>query len=175
MTPYVPPQREVPALVLSVSRWLRATFHLPQRHAFDDHLGKGRSFYPLTDVAFTADSTLPFLALRASAVHVVVPEVAEKALLLSSPAGAKPREVSCYLENLAVHGKLELLPGVRTSDFLAHQEGFITLRTCRIVPAVPGFAEPVPVLFLNALAVVGVTEEGEAAEVRESRPRPGGR
>ena len=169
MSPYHPPQREVSALVLSVSRWLRATFHLPQRHAFDDHLGKGRSFYPLTDVAFTADSTIPFLALRASAVHVVVPAVDEKDLLLSSPAGARPREVSCYLENLAVHGRLDLLPGVRTSDFLAHQEGFITLRACRIVPAIQGLGEPVPVLFVNALAIVGVTEEAEEAEARKVR------
>lgn len=167
MSAYHPPQRAVSALVLSVSRWLRATFHLPQRHAFDDHLGKGRSFYPLTDVAFTAEAQLPFLALRASAVHVVVPEVPEDALLLSSHAGAMPRDVSCYLENLAVHGRLDLLPGVRTSDYLAHQEGFITLRGCRIVPAVPGLQEPVPVVFVNALAVIGVAEEAEAREARE--------
>lgn len=167
MSAYHPPQRAISALVLSVSRWLRATFHLPQRHGFDDHLRKGRSFFPLTEVAFAADAQLPFLALRASAVQVVVPEAQEKELMLSSPAGAVSRDVSCYLENLAVHGKLDLLPAVRTSDFLAHQEGFITLRGCRIVPAVPGLPEPVPVVLVNALSIVGVAEEAEAEEARE--------
>jgi hypothetical protein len=61
---------------------------------------------------------------------------------------------------VAVHGTLELLPGVRTSDFLEHQAGFIMLRACRLVPQLPGRPEPVPVVFVNARAILAVAEEG---------------
>lgn len=92
-------------------------------------------------------------------MHLVVPEIAERELHLQPVLGAQPRDVSCYLEHVAVHGVLELLPGVRTSDFLAHQTGFITLRACRIVPALAGRPEPIPVVFVNAAAILALAEE----------------
>jgi hypothetical protein len=157
---YHPPQRPIAARVLSLGRWIRATFHVPKLHAFDDHLANGRTFFTLTDVDLGAAMPIPFLALRVSAAHVVVPEVPSSELLLQSTSGTAPREVSCYLEHLAVRGRLELRAGVRTSDFLAHREGFIVLRACRLVPALPGRAEPLPVVLVNARAVVALAEEG---------------
>ncbi|HET7824782.1 MAG TPA: hypothetical protein VFK90_05595 [Anaeromyxobacter sp.] len=157
---YHPPQRAVGAFILSLDHWIRATFHLAKLHAFEEHLARGRSFFSLTNVALGGGSTLEFLALRASAAHLVVPEIAERELLLQPVLGAQPREVSCYLEHVAVHGTLELPPGVRTSDFLAHQTGFIALRACRIVPALAGRREPIPVVFVNAAAILALAEEG---------------
>ena len=157
---YHPPQRPVPARVLSLGRWIRGTFHVPKLHAFDDHLANGRTFFTLTGVDLGGAAPIPFVALRASAAHVVVPDVAASELLLQPVSGTAPREVSCYLEHLAVRGRLELRQGVRTSDFLAHQEGFIVLRACRLVPALPGRAEPLPVVLVNARAVVALAEEG---------------
>lgn len=164
---YHPPQRAVGTQCFTISRWVGGTFHLPKLHGFDDHLRKVRCFFPLTDVDLGAGA-LPFLALRASAIHAVAPTVREEELLLSPVPDATPRGVSCYLENLAVHGTLELLPGLRTSDFLGHQEGFIVMRGCRLVPPAPGVAEPVPVVFVNARAIVAVAEEQPQGE-------PGGR
>jgi hypothetical protein len=105
-------------------------------------------------------AALEFLALRASAAHLVVPEVAERELHLQPVLGTQPRDVSCYLEHVAVHGTLELLPGVRTSDFLAHQTGFIVMRACRIVPALAGRPEPIAVVFVNASAILALAEDG---------------
>jgi hypothetical protein len=116
---------------------------------------------------------LEFMALRASAAHLVVPEVAERELQLQPSIGANVREVSCYLEHVAVHGTLELLPGVRTSDFLAHQSAFILLRACRIVPALAGRPEPIPVVFVNAGAILALAEEG--GHVAEQPPVEAGR
>jgi hypothetical protein len=157
---YHPPQRAVGAFILSLDHWIRATFHLPKLHAFEEHLARDRAFFSLTNVAFGEGTVLEFLALRASVAHLVVPEVAERELRLQPVAGTSPRDVSCYLEHVAVHGTLELLSGVRTSDFLEHQEGFIMLRACRIVPALAGRPEPVPVVFVNARAILAVAEEG---------------
>lgn len=156
---YRPPQRSITALVLSLGRWIRGTFHLSRLHAFDDHLTRGRTFLTLTDVSLGAGPAVPFLALRASAAHVVVPEASIEELLLQPTPGTSPRQVSCYLEHVAVHGSLELRPSVRTSDFFARQESFIVLRDCGIVPAPRGREEPFPVVLVNARAVVAVAEE----------------
>jgi len=161
---YHPPQRAIPAFILSLGRWIRGTFHLPKLHAFDDHLERGRTFFALTNVALGEGTTLEFLALRASTAHLVVPEVPPYQLALQPTAGTRRHHVSCYLEDVAVHGSLDLLPGVRTSDFLAHQEGFITLRRCRLVPPLPEQTQPIPVVFVNARAIVGVAEEGGRVE-----------
>jgi len=165
---YHPPQRAVGAFILSLSQWIRATFHLSKLHAFEEHLARGRAFFPLTNVSLGQGTQLEFLALRATAAHLVVPEVTERELSLQPAAGARPRDVSCYLEHVAVHGTLELLPGVRTSDFLAHQQAFIMLRGCRIVPPLPGRPEPHPVVFVNAGAILAVAEEGGRVGERQA-------
>jgi hypothetical protein len=157
---YHPPQRAVGAFILSLDHWIRATFHLSKLHAFEEHLARSRTFFSLTNVVLGRGAVLEFLALRASAAHLVVPEVAERELRLQPAGGTRPRDVSCYLEHVAVHGALELLPGVRTSDFLAHQSGFIMLRACRIVPELAGRPEPIPVVFVNAGAILALAEEG---------------
>ncbi len=173
MNAYHPPQRAIRAHILSVARWIRGTFHIPKLHAFDDHLSHhGRTFFTLTEVELGSGPALPFLALRASAARVIVPDGPEEPLHLTRGGGTRAREVSCYLEHLAVHGSLDLLPTVRTSDFLAHQESFITLRACRLVPALPGRKEPIPVLFLDARAVIAVAEEGRDVDEQPGREAP---
>jgi|MudIll2142460700_1097286.scaffolds.fasta_scaffold92437_2 hypothetical protein len=167
MTVYRPPQRAVGAWVLSIARWIRCTFHLPQVHAFDDYLRQGRAFLPLTDVSIGQGAPLPFLALRASAALAVVPDPPEELLLLEPPRG-NVRQVRVYLEHVAVHGTLHLRPGVRTSDFLAYYEGWVGLRGCRIVPPVAGMVEPVPVVLVNAGAIVAVTDEGGGVAIDEA-------
>lgn len=172
MNVYHPPQRAVSAWVLSVARWVRCTFHLPRLHAFDAYLHQGREFLPLTGVALGPGAPLPFLALRASAAHVVVPDAEEGQLGLPPIQETEPRAVSVYLEHVAVHGALHLLPGIRTSDFFAHPQGYVVLRGCRLAPAVGAIAEPVPVVFVNAHAIVAVAEEGGAVAIGDPAPAP---
>lgn len=169
---YHPPQRAVGSCCFVSSRWIQGTFHLSKLHGFDDHLRKLRTFFPLTEVDLGA-GPLPFLAVRASAIQAVAPTVREEELLLSPVAGAAPRAVSCYLDHLAIHGTLDLLAGVRTSDFLGHQDGFIPLRGCRVVPGAPGLPEPLAVVFVNARAIVAVAEE-EPARPGSPAPPAGG-
>ncbi len=172
---YHPPQRAIGAHVLSLSRWIRGTFHLPKLRGFEEHLARGRTFFSLTNVSLGPGASLDFLALRASTAHVVVPDASERDLRLAAAAGGVPRDVTCYLEHLAVHGAVELLPGVRTSDFLAHQQGFIPLRGCRLVPPLQGRVEPLPVVFVNAQSIVAVAEDrglGAEPEAEEAVKTP---
>ncbi|BDG04436.1 hypothetical protein [Anaeromyxobacter oryzae] len=173
MAGYHPPQRAVRAAVLCGARWLEGTFHVPQRHAFDDHLSNPRAFLALTDVVLGGGPPRPFLALRSAVAQVVVPQVPVEALLLAELPNAKLREVTCYLERVALHGSVALLPGVRTSDFLAHQDGFITLRSCRMVPGLGGRTEPLGAVLVNAASVIAVAEDRSGAVAPLATPAPG--
>ena len=172
MPVYRPPQRAIRAAVLCGARWIEGTFHVPRRHAFDDHLSQPRSFLSLTDVVLGAGPPRPFLALRAAAAQVVVPQVPAEALLLHDAPNAQARDVTCYLERVALHGCISLLAGVRTSDFLAHQEGFFALRACRIVPALGGRTEPLGAVLVNAGAVIAVAEDAPGAARPAEREAP---
>ncbi len=167
MTGYRPPQRAVRAAVLCGARWLEGTFHVPRLHAFDDHLSNAHPFLVLTDVLLGAGPPKPVLALRAAVAQVVVPREPVEALLLNEVPNARLRKVTCYLERVALHGSVALLPGVRTSDFLAHQDGFITLRACRMVPALSDQGEPPATVLVNSASVVAVAEDrsGDVAVV----------
>lgn len=165
MTAYHPPQRAVRAAVFTGSRWIEGTFHLPRLHAFDEHVCRSRTFFSLTDVDVAPGRRLPFLALRAAAAHVIVPRCREDDLLLGEARGLEPREVQVHLERLALRGEVGVLPGVRTSDFLARVEGFITLRRVRLRPPLAGAREPLPVAVLGAAAVIAVVEQGSDARV----------
>lgn len=170
---YRPPQRAIRATLLTFSRWIRGTFHLPRLHAFEDHLAKRRQFLTLTDVALGGGPPVPFLALRTSAAHVIVPDVRVDELYLAPRANAVPREVTCLLERVVIRGRLELLPGVRTSDFLVHQDGYLALHDARITPPLPDRVEPLPVVFVDARAVVAIAElDGEPGERAEPEARP---
>jgi hypothetical protein len=164
MAGYRPPQRQIEAWILAGSRWLRGTFHVPRLHSFDDHLQKPRPFLLLTDVSLGGDRVLPFLALRRSFVNAVVPLCPEPLLQLSVPAGSAPRAVECLLENATAVGEIAMMPGVRVSDYMTHQDGFLTLRRAVVTPAPPGREEFVPCLLVNGREVVAVTEEQLMAE-----------
>jgi hypothetical protein len=63
-----------------------------------------------------------------------------------------------------VTGRLELAPGVRVSDHVAHHDGFLPLRHAVIGPD----HEPAPLVFVNARACVGVGDLGpQAARARD--------
>jgi hypothetical protein len=168
---YHPPQRAVGAWVLSVTGWIRCTFHLPEPLAFDDFLQHGRPFLPLTDVGLGPGAPLPFLALRAAAAHLVAPDPPEERLHLPAQKGTSTRDLSVYLERVAVHGTLRLRAGLRTSDFLVHRDGWVALHGCRIEPADRRMVEPLPAVFVNAGAIVAVAEEGGRVAIGEA---PGG-
>lgn len=161
---YNPPQRALRAAVLSGgTRWIEGTFHVPRLHAFDEHLGSGRAFLSLTDVALGDGATSPFLALRASAAHVIVPACRLPMLRLAEIVAAREVSVTCYLERISVRGTLRFNAGVRTSDFLARRDGFLVLRDAALAPAGPG-PGPHPAVLVHADAVIAIAEDGDAAD-----------
>lgn len=172
MSAYRPPQRSINAQILAASRWIRGTFHLPKLHSFLDYLGKDASFFRLTGVTLDPEGPeAPFFALRRSSAAVIAPECREEELKLEVVPGSMPHPVDCLLETGMVSGLLALLPNVRVSDYLMHQEGFVVLRAATFPPGSLPPSGPVDVLFVNARALVGVRERNPSTQAAE-RDRP---
>lgn len=165
---YRPPQRSITAWILTASRWIRGTFHLPRLHSFLEYLGREAAFLRLTGVKLDGNgSEAPFFALRRSSATIIAPECSEEDLKLELPPGAMPHPVDCLLETGMVSGLLALLPNVRVSDYLMHQEGFVVLRAASFPPDGPAPPGPVNVLFISARALVGVRERNSSVPAAE--------
>jgi len=156
---YKPPQSTVVAQVRTAADDLRASFHIPKDHGFADHLGKF-AFWNLTNVTVQwAPEPLPFFSLRAAAALIVIPEGDEADLRLAPAHGPTDKHrIACLLESGAVTGDIELPPGARVSDYLAHHAGFFLLRNARL----DSQAGKAPLVLVNAAALVGVSEPGPA-------------
>ena len=155
MPEYRPPQRTVPAKILTPAGWMTGTFHLSRLSSFLDFASQAVSFFTLTNVTLPGHANaVPFLALRRSAARVILPECDEPSLMLAPTAEADLYDVHRLLELGALSGKLALKKRVRISDFLAHHTGFILLRDCELGEA-RTFA---PLAFVNSSAVVGIGE-----------------
>jgi len=154
--PYKPPQSTLVAQVRTAAGEVRATFHIPKGHSFVDHLAQF-AFWNLTDVTLPGGKEpLPFFSLRSAAALIVIPEADETALHLAPLHGptAKHR-ISCLLVRFGtVTGEIELLPGIRVSDYVSHHTGFFCLRDARVA----GEEKKLPAVLVNAAALVGVSE-----------------
>ncbi len=154
MPEYRPPQRTVPARILTPAGWINGTFHLAKLHSFMDFLNASTPFFTLTDVVLPgAKQPAPFIGLRRNAARLILPVVEEASLLLVPPQGETDEYlVHCLLEAGFLSGRLAVKKRLRVSDFLAHQSGFMLLRDCALGEA----ATPAPLVFVNAQSVVGL-------------------
>jgi hypothetical protein len=151
---YRPPQRTIPARVLTPAGWINGTFHLAKLHSFTDFLSSNAQFFTLTQVVLpSVKKPAPFLGLRRTAARLILPLCEEPQLLLGPPAGeTEDTLVYCLLEAGFLTGRVAVKKRLRISDFLAHQTGFMLLRSCKLGEA----GTPAPIAFVNAQAVVGM-------------------
>lgn len=169
MPEYRPPQRTIPARILTPAGWMTGTFHVSRLHSFLDFASQSNSFFTLTQVTMPGQKdSLPFLALRRSAARVILPSCDESQLMLSPPQGeTDEHKVRCMLEAGVLAGKLTLKKRVRVSDFLAHHVGYLMLRDCELGEA----KIAAPIAFVNSGAVVAIGDEGRRRA--EARARHG--
>ncbi len=156
MAEYRPPQRTIPARILSPAGWINGTFHLAKLHSFSDFLNASTAFYTLTEV-LVPGGTKParFLGLRRTAARLVLPLCEEEELLLAPTQGeTDEHRVTCLLEAGFLSGVLAVKKRLRISDFLAHQTGFMMLRDCALGEG----RTPARIAFVNAQSVVGIGE-----------------
>jgi hypothetical protein len=163
MPEYRPPQRVVPARILTPSGWIQGSFHVPRMQSFLEFVSQPSRFFTLTGVVLGASKRqVPFLALRRSAAAIVVPACDERRLLLAQePPNAVLRDVTCVLEVGTVSGRLRVPPHLRVSDYLAHGAGFLLLRAAEIGGAAA------PTVLINASGLVAVSDVRPIAPAEE--------
>jgi hypothetical protein len=153
MSSYRPPQRVIPARVLTSSEWLRGDFHLPRFLSMLEFLGQESPYLALTGVVTASGrEELPFVAVRRSAALLVLPCCEERLLLLAAPRAVRPRRVVCMLPCGAITATVVVESPLRLSDWLALQSGFVVLRDVEL--GQPGASAPIALVNAGALLTV---------------------
>ena len=162
---YTPPaQRDVTARMFTTAGWINGIFMIPKLRTFVEFLNNQQhDFFKLKDVSLPGlDKVIPFFALQRSTLIFLIPEFESD--LFTPPAGGErvTRDVSCALSTGVISGSLDILAGVRVSDFLMSKANFFfPLTKCTTFLRAGGQADvtrDIPVVIVNAPQVLGVAE-----------------
>lgn len=161
---YAPDQRKIESQILTQAGWLTGTFHILRHAKFVDQLNTQNEFFKLTDVSFVGkQQTLPFFALQREATTIIIPPSTENDLILDKIEEQEAKHVFCIFDGGVISGTLLIRKGVRISDFLVKQRGFVLLRRCnlRLGSLHDEFFvdENHPSIIVNSTKVLGVTED----------------
>jgi hypothetical protein len=156
-----PAQRELAASMFTVAGWITGSFLIPKLRHFSDFLNQPQEFFKLKAVRLPGlEKELPFFVLQRNSIIFVVP--ADDDDLVPAVGGEKlEREVSCAFANGVVSGTLDVLKGVRVSDFLMSRAGLFVLRNCSTfirTGATPEVRHNIPYVIVNSERVIGVSE-----------------
>lgn len=157
-----PPQRDLPATIYTTAGWISGTFMVPKLRHFNDYLNHPHPFFKLKTVRLPGlDKDIPFFVLQKTSIIFIIPEPGDEALV--SPIGGEKieREVSCAFANGVISGTLDILKGVRVSDFLMAKAGLFVLRNCSAflrTPAGSDVRHNIAHLMANSERIIGVSE-----------------
>lgn len=160
---YQPHQRQIAAQIFTTAGWMEGTFHFPKMSQLLEALNSQSEFYRLTDATFLANKrNLEFFALQRRSTVLVVPPEGERNLRMENEE-TRPIRVYCLFDGGYVEGRLRLRKGVRVSDYLPREDGFVLLQNCklRLGDTTTEFfvEEEHDAVFVNAGRIVGVSEE----------------
>lgn len=165
MSLYRPGQRTIRCRILTFAGWLEGTFHVPTKIGFLEFLDREAVLFRLSDVILPGQLRQhPFFALERSAVVGVVLPAGEPSVASRPPGAYATHRVAWLLgSGGVVDGEVELLEGIRVSDFLMHHTGFLPIeRGTTFLRGEDGATEAVPFscFALQASRAVGVSEIG---------------
>jgi hypothetical protein len=154
----------VPASIFTTAGWMTGTFHVPPIHAFGEWLDHTGDFFRLTDVRLPGESEpVPFFALQRHGVILVAPGIEISPPEDNRYPGAHlvRRDVVIVLPEGILRGTLAVMPQIRVSDFVAHWPAFLPVHDAILAnrdPSRPPQTEPLPLVFINAPRIVGLSE-----------------
>ena len=161
--------------ILSRAGWMTGTLHVPRLRLLSDAIDTAGDFLRLSDVTLPNQlGKVPFFALHRRAATFVVPMDDVKGYDINAITAAKNHfEVSCLFEQgAALVGELEILVGLRVSDYLTHR-GLMPVRRCRLhgVADLPEEAKVAfPLALVNREAIIGVSELANEAAAAARLP-----
>lgn len=166
MTSLHPSLQPIQVLLFTPSGWIRGAIQVPVVQSFLTYINHQEELLKITDAVLPGSNQVhPFLGLHKFATLLIVPRAGLEAPRPEpSPIARELRLVTCLLSLGSIRGQLELPVSLRTSDFLLRKPGFVALHQCHLGPTPylnpeEATGEALPLVFVNAEALVGITEE----------------
>lgn len=158
--------RLVPGRILTQAGWIVGKLHVPEGWRLVNHLNKVQEFFSLADVILEGrPKVVPLFTLHRSAIQFVVVESDEPLEPDLPPRNPVDHSVQCLLQNGTLYGRMQITRGVRLSDHLSKNSGFLLVRDAHFQLRNPWEERTIdhrePAVLLNPQAVVGVSEAAQ--------------
>lgn len=152
-----------PVRVLTDSCWLVGKLVAPAQLSFADYLDRAPEFLSLTDVILEGrPKTLPLFALHRDAIVFMLIETDQPLVSSKTPKDSVEHAISCLIAQGSLVGTMRILRGVRLSDYLSKNTGFVVVEDCHYRIRDPWSREVLDhrerAILLNTQAVIGISE-----------------
>ena len=147
--------------ILSGGGWITGTLRVAKMPVLIDAIEGIGEFLRLSEVRLpNTPAPIPFFALHRSSVMYIVPlDDPQRAETTPFTKPTLIHEVSCLFDQGVLSGTLEILTGMRVSDYLVQRAGFMPVRGCTWHgAAATGAPATFPLALVNRQRVVGVSE-----------------
>jgi hypothetical protein len=162
------PKRSISTRLLVRDGWISGRFHIGEFQCFaeviaDPHL----ALLKFSDVSVCGRLRIPLLALPRSEVSLIVPvSDGREVVKRDTPADVVRLSVECLLDGTSVRGSVQALPSFRIAGLMRQQRGFFQMHGCTFDDGPLALGGDVPLVLVNATALVGVSEEAQPPPVR---------
>ena len=155
--------RLVPARIFTQAGWIIGKLHVAAEWRMINFINNVPEFFSLADVILEGrPKVIPLFTLQRAAIQFIVVETPLEKEIDPGMRNQIEHAVSCLLVNGVLHGVISVLQGVRLSDHLSRQEGFVMVKDVRFQLRNPWEKRMIdheePLVLLNPQAVVGVSE-----------------
>jgi hypothetical protein len=158
--------RLVAARILTPAGWIVGKMHVAADWRMINFMNNVPDFFSLADVIIEGrPKVVPLFSLHRAAIQFVVVETQPEKELDAGLRNQVEHPISCLLQNGSLSGVISVLRGVRLSDHLSRQKGFVILKDAHFHLRNPWENRVIdhrePLVLLNPQAVVGVSEWSE--------------
>ena len=155
--------RLVPARIFTRAGWLIGKLHVAAEWRMINFINNVPDFFALADVVLEGrPKVVSLFTLHREAIIFIVVETEPEKEVDTATRNQIERPVSFLLHNGVLHGTMSVLRGVRLSDHLSRQKGFVLLKDAHFKLRNPWEKHTIdhqePVVLLNPDIVVGVAE-----------------
>jgi len=155
--------RLVPARIFTQAGWIVGKLHVASEWRMINFINNMPEFFSLADVILEGrPKVIPLFTLQRSAIQFIVVETEPEKEIDGGTRNQIEHPISSLLVNGVLHGVISAPQGVRLSDFLSRQKGFVLVKDVRFQLRNPWEKRVIdheePLVLLNPNSVVGVSE-----------------
>lgn len=156
----------MPARILTQAGWIVGKLHVTEGWRLVNFMNNVQEFFSLADVILEGrPKVIPLFTLHRSAIQFVVVEDDEPLEPDPAPRNQIEHAIQCLLQNGTLYGRVEIMRGVRLSDHLSRNGGFMLVRDAHFQLRNPWEDRVIDhreaAVLLNPHAVVGVSDAAQ--------------